>query len=249
MNLHSFEQDAHQIQTLAQFKEWTRETLRLLLPHGALVCGHGRVHSAGVSMDYVIAVDYPPEHLNAIRNSAGGIDTPIMRRWIVSRQPQVFSPGDPWPEVSSDWLDHFKVYRLGETLAHATVDEANCIGTYFSLHRLPEPPSSDLIDRLVQITPALHQTLMRVVRHYESTPSQNPLTLNNVVLSARESEIAGLIGIGKSNHDIARLLDLSENTIKHHVTRILDKTGCTNRARIVVAVQQQASPMMGTKVL
>jgi predicted ATPase/DNA-binding CsgD family transcriptional regulator len=49
-------------------------------------------------------------------------------------------------------------------------------------------------------------------------------------LSAREVEVLRLIAAGRTNAEIAQVLVVSANTIRHHVTHILDKTGCENRA-------------------
>lgn len=74
---------AEPVHDIAAFKAWTREFVRPVVGHRHLACGYGRTTSSGVAMDYVVTVDYPNEHLLAIRNTAGGIDTPIMRRWLV----------------------------------------------------------------------------------------------------------------------------------------------------------------------
>jgi DNA-binding NarL/FixJ family response regulator len=49
-------------------------------------------------------------------------------------------------------------------------------------------------------------------------------------LSAREVEILRLIAQGRTNQQIAEELVISLNTVLHHVTNILGKTGAANRA-------------------
>ncbi len=48
-------------------------------------------------------------------------------------------------------------------------------------------------------------------------------------LSQREVEVLRLIASGKSNAEIARELFISPNTVAHHITNILNKTGAANR--------------------
>jgi DNA-binding NarL/FixJ family response regulator len=48
-------------------------------------------------------------------------------------------------------------------------------------------------------------------------------------LTARETEVLGLLAIGRSNGDIATALSISLNTAATHVRNILAKTGCANR--------------------
>jgi DNA-binding CsgD family transcriptional regulator len=52
-------------------------------------------------------------------------------------------------------------------------------------------------------------------------------------LSVREAEVLRLIAAGRTNPEIAQILMVSINTVRHHVTHIFDKTGCENRAAAV----------------
>lgn len=53
-------------------------------------------------------------------------------------------------------------------------------------------------------------------------------------LSERELDVLGLIVAGCDNNEIGRRLQLSSNTIKHHVASILDKLGVENRIQAAV---------------
>jgi DNA-binding NarL/FixJ family response regulator len=52
-------------------------------------------------------------------------------------------------------------------------------------------------------------------------------------LSAREAEVMDLIASGRSNGEIARLLFLSEKTVKNHVNRIYAKLSVRSRATAI----------------
>jgi DNA-binding CsgD family transcriptional regulator/pimeloyl-ACP methyl ester carboxylesterase len=51
-------------------------------------------------------------------------------------------------------------------------------------------------------------------------------------LSARELQVLRLVAAGKSNPQIAAELVISVNTVQHHVSNILAKTGLTNRTEV-----------------
>ncbi|MFV0373354.1 response regulator [Microbacterium sp.] len=53
-------------------------------------------------------------------------------------------------------------------------------------------------------------------------------------LTAREREIVALVGAGLSNDEIAARLVISPLTAKTHVTRAMTKSGCRDRAQLVV---------------
>ena len=55
-------------------------------------------------------------------------------------------------------------------------------------------------------------------------------------LTAKEIEVLRLICDGLEYDEIADRLDISERTVKYHVSNILSKTGYANRTRLAIAV-------------
>lgn len=247
--LDRLKQSAGQVQTIEDFKQWTRDEVRSVLSHGSLLCVHGRIYGVGVDLDYVIMVDFPVAHLAAIRNASGHMDTPLARRWYEQQSPVFFDEKTPWPDTPETWLGHFRKYGLINAAANGVLDKETCIATYFSFHQLPALDQESISDTFRLLTPLLHETFARVIRRHKEQTA--PLTDYYSFLTPREQEIAKWVSQGKSNHDIAVLLDVSENTVRNHITRILDKTGCNNRSGLAVAVisQEQHRFGMGTKVL
>jgi DNA-binding NarL/FixJ family response regulator len=66
-------------------------------------------------------------------------------------------------------------------------------------------------------------------RHASSTPEKT--------LTRREQELVPLIGNGLTNKEIAARLNLSEETIKSHIHRILRKVGAEDRRGVFEACQ------------
>jgi len=58
-------------------------------------------------------------------------------------------------------------------------------------------------------------------------------------LTLREIEIVELLAEGHGNRDIARLLSISEETIKTHLRRIYEKLGASDRAQAVAIALRQ----------
>lgn len=59
-----------------------------------------------------------------------------------------------------------------------------------------------------------------------------------VALTAREREVLGLVASGASNRDVAGTLGISENTVKNHVRRLLEKLQARSRTEAVVKAVQ-----------
>jgi DNA-binding NarL/FixJ family response regulator len=60
-----------------------------------------------------------------------------------------------------------------------------------------------------------------------------PFSAPNGRLTARELEVLQLIADGLGGTQIARALYISDDTVKTHVTHVLDKLGATSRANAV----------------
>jgi DNA-binding NarL/FixJ family response regulator len=52
--------------------------------------------------------------------------------------------------------------------------------------------------------------------------------------TAREQQLIVLIGRGLRNKEIAHQMNISEHTVRVHITNILRKTGLRNRTQIAV---------------
>ncbi|PRZ17475.1 helix-turn-helix transcriptional regulator [Nesterenkonia sandarakina] len=63
-------------------------------------------------------------------------------------------------------------------------------------------------------------------------PAGPDLTVDSVLLSAREQEVLQFVVAGSRNRHIADQLGISENTVKFHVSNLLRKTSSRNRGEL-----------------
>jgi DNA-binding CsgD family transcriptional regulator len=61
-------------------------------------------------------------------------------------------------------------------------------------------------------------------------PPQKAASARPANLSAREQELVTLVAQGRTDADIASQLYISIRTVRSHLDRIRDKTGCRRRA-------------------
>jgi two-component system, NarL family, nitrate/nitrite response regulator NarL len=61
-------------------------------------------------------------------------------------------------------------------------------------------------------------------------------------LTPREEQILSILGNGRSNKEIGNKLALSEKTVKHHVTNILQKLQVRNRVEAALLVSERLPP-------
>jgi pimeloyl-ACP methyl ester carboxylesterase len=67
-------------------------------------------------------------------------------------------------------------------------------------------------------------------------PGRTPASLKG--LTTREGEIVELIARGLDNSQIAARLEMSEKTVRNHITRIFDKLGVESRAQAIVLARE-----------
>jgi DNA-binding NarL/FixJ family response regulator len=98
---------------------------------------------------------------------------------------------------------------------------------------------------LLKDTPC--QEILRVIRAVDQGQRYVPTEIGTKLaarmerlnLSDREYEVISLMAKGKNNKAIAAQLNITENTVKFHVTNILIKLGASDRTHAVVNALQQ----------
>jgi two-component system, NarL family, nitrate/nitrite response regulator NarL len=75
----------------------------------------------------------------------------------------------------------------------------------------------------------LVETLRKLI--FSPEPAKKP---DRFGLTGRELEIVGKICAGYANKDIAQTLSISEDTVKHHLSKIYNKVGMSNRLELAL---------------
>jgi DNA-binding NarL/FixJ family response regulator len=86
------------------------------------------------------------------------------------------------------------------------------------------------------VTPTLAASLLVDLRQDRQSAGPSPGPLDE--LTDREHQILELLATGISNKEIARELNLSEKTIKHYMTNILQKLQVRNRVEAALLAQK-----------
>ncbi|WP_236654824.1 response regulator transcription factor [Streptacidiphilus anmyonensis] len=83
------------------------------------------------------------------------------------------------------------------------------------------------------LDPAAQRTLLAAAAGATATTAAADKDSSADDLTAREADVLRLIAEGHSNREIARLLFVSEATVKTHINRIFTKTGSRDRAQAI----------------
>jgi DNA-binding NarL/FixJ family response regulator len=115
----------------------------------------------------------------------------------------------------------------------------DALGAGASGFLLKDVPPEELVRGVRQVAvgdgllaPAVTRRLIEAFAHHYHKRGVAPAV--TATLSAREREVLELIARGLSNAEIAASLYLSENTVRTHVTHVLDKLGVRDRVQAVI---------------
>lgn len=87
------------------------------------------------------------------------------------------------------------------------------------------------------VTPQLAARLLAMMRR----PAPSPAADDDLpALTKREEQILDSVAEGKTNKEIARLLNISEKTVKHYMTNIMHKLQVRNRVEAALVVKKKS---------
>jgi DNA-binding CsgD family transcriptional regulator len=103
-------------------------------------------------------------------------------------------------------------------------------------------------DRFVSLVDSLIAQIDVAFRRVAAFPLEDARTSqvlggDRLELSSREQEILGWVCRGKTNLDIAAVLDISPFTVKNHVQRIFRKIGVSNRTHAAAKYNQASQEL------
>ncbi|HEY8345989.1 MAG TPA: response regulator transcription factor [Symbiobacteriaceae bacterium] len=83
------------------------------------------------------------------------------------------------------------------------------------------------------------KVMARLVTHLAASPGRHPRPEAASPLSERETEVLHLVAEGLRSKEIADRLEISERTVKAHLTSIFTKLGATSRAEAIVRAMER----------
>lgn len=99
--------------------------------------------------------------------------------------------------------------------------DSTCLTAKLTTHS----PPTDSLEIFETLLPHLHDALNRTANKAQGD-------IGKYFLTQRELEVLGWVSEGKTNWEIATILDVSERTVKFHVKNLFAKMGVTRRSQI-----------------
>jgi transcriptional regulator EpsA len=219
------------VQTADQFRHVIDGSFQAVLPHELMLCGIGGISRQGNHIRKIINFDYPLEYFEPLRDDDGRLDSPLMKRWRETQEPQLFQGGRDDHAFADEWVQLFHKYDLRNTMAHGVLDVGGVFSSFFILSRMPGEVSEEQAFLMKLLTPHLHFALARVLVSVDEY--HGALSKSKKALSERQREILHWLHEGKTNWEIAKILELSELNVKYHIDQIFQKLEVRSRAQAV----------------
>lgn len=227
------------VQTASEFTAMVEGSFRAVLPHQSMLCGIGGISRQGNHIRKILSVDYPLEYFEPLRDDDGRLDSPLMKRWRETLEPQLFQSGRDDHLYPEGWVSLFNKYDLRNTIAHGVLDLGGVFSSFFIFSRMPGEIGPHQAFLMKLLTPHLHFALVRVLATVDDY--RGTLGKSKKALSERQRDILHWLQEGKTNWEIAKILDLSELNVKYHIDQIFLKLEVRSRAHAVAKARDLAT--------
>lgn len=222
---------------------WLQGDMQQYLPHDILIATWGNFQLGKIQHDIISRMAGVRSH-----DSDTQTITPLMlslhSRWTeFNRTPFSLNTGQTGFLLEDRNLKDAvgdALQKMRSAIVHGIVDERgrhDCLYVAFSTRESFSPAErSAMAVVLPYIDTALRQVshLPHQNNHHRRLADEpQPLTPSAFNLSERESEVLHWVAKGKTNPEIALILEISSFTVKNHMQRVFKKLDVSNRAQAV----------------
>lgn len=205
-------------------EEWLAGPLRLAYPYESVVLTHGEISLDRVTISHCASVGYDGDFLLSISQP---FDVPlrgVIKQFIKARLPIFIDCSAP-----PSWVTDFErkeMMQIGSrnVAAYGLVNLKSDAGCYLSFSNVTSAPESVHLKMLEFIAPFVCNEFIHEISRAE--PRKNSIIAS---LTPRQLEVARLVASGLSNKSIARVLNISEKTVKNQLTRAYASVGAKGR--------------------
>jgi transcriptional regulator EpsA len=225
---------------------WLQGEMQEYLPHDILVAGWGSFEHKEIEFDIISPITGVRSRF-ADRESMTELLRGLFEKWLhFKKRPYILKSGlngfMPHGHEKSDTVNN-ALRSMHWSMVHGIVDKRGKHECLYAAFSASKPPAENQLSVLAAVMPYI-DTALRQITHL---PKQVIMTVQdagaNVAsrvdindlsgLSQRETEVLQWVAKGKTNIEIASILQISAFTVKNHMQRVLQKLNVNNRAQAV----------------
>jgi transcriptional regulator EpsA len=220
---------------------WVQGQLQALVPHGLLFCLVFQEDGQLLYHDCLQGLPIDPDVLDRLGRPDGGFVMRLAKHCLSGEceAGMLDVPATPDCTIDAALVAEWAGFHLGPLIYHgsgALADGSQAIFVFIGLEQLPTEMQVDLI-RLV--IPQIYIGFSRARRHAVLAAGKPAATDDGPELTGRQLEIMRWVKLGKTNYEIARILEISELTVKNHMQKVFKKLGVNNRVQAIARVMER----------
>ncbi len=233
-------QDAIDIRRHYDLLQWLQGDIQHFLPHEIMLAAWGDFRLGLIRHDIV-------SNLSGARTEQNNADLlhPFLREmfyhWVdIGKKSFSMASGSTGYTLEDRVIKNAlggALKNMNSTLIHGVSDERgshDCLYVMFSTRVEHDNLSREAMQNLLPyLDTALRQVAVLPLQDTQKPLFNASFTTVDEILSPREIEIMKRVRQGKTNAEIAQLLDISAFTVKNHLQRIFKKLGAYNRTQAV----------------
>ncbi len=233
-------QQSVKIKKPIDFLNWLQESVSEFIPMDALLAVRGNfkdgAEHAKLHYDACSAIDgFNTDALTGTSREVNQCMVYLYERWINNHRHYYVLNNFAASEFDCKFrlifpdfpkiLNSLLVYGFSDARA-----ENDCLYVFFSKHKKFQIKDSTIDVLLPHI-----DHVLRKIEYSEPVKSLSKCVkpINISALTERELQVVEWIRVGKTNHEVAAILDISQNTVKSHLKRIYQKLNVSKRAQAV----------------
>lgn len=216
-----------------QFFLWSQGGLQSLIPHETMICAWGDIDGTRFRYEVFTRMILDDGFVAGLADPLDGLLPRLIEVWrrngrqitvCVASQDDRLLP----PRLRTELMRH----GIERIVVHGSRKMNQGTGSFFVFLNGTETFDTRDAYRMELLLPHLHMTVHCLA---EDEGDEQPPTrvFIDTVLSGREAQVLQWVREGKTNPEIAQILDISPLTVKNHLQKILRKLKVTNRAQAV----------------
>ena len=215
-----------------QFFVWTQSSVQGLVPHQILICGVRESSGPSLTLHHFSASRYFKQaQFDAVADPVQGL-VPRLNATLDGSDSVVLCPNPSARASHLALLELVSNNELQNLAAHLVPGADGGAGAMYAFSRVSQALDASLCHAVKLLIPHLHCTFIRVLRN-ERDQQLASLPRDTRVVTPRQQEILLLIKDGKTNSEIAAVLDCSQWTVKNHIQNILRRLDTSSRAHAI----------------
>ena len=216
-----------------RFRDLVRHYVKPLLPHRFSIAILGSLSFDDLSIRHRVGIDYPDAFLAALPVRTKLRESPVIARWLATREPVVVDPARDRYILSPLEIRQTESFGLGRMALHGQIDLSFNMASYFSFGRLPDTVTDDYAKFILRlIAPHLHAAFTSLPMMSMADPAIRRLT-------PLERELLIWLAAGRSNTEIAALKSRSPATVRNQLTVLFRKLQVKTRTEAVAMASSQ----------